>query len=259
MANKIYLTEIVLLTKSYNLQDFKDWMHWHLDICKFDHIQVFDNASTVDIKSVCDSYGDRVTYTYIENVNGYQYLLYNDYVNNHSKSLWVLPIDDDEFLYMKKFTNVNDMIIHYQTKWEDMNKLSIRWKNMFPKDPQADRGDKSLMEFNTEENEIWANLFDGGNKPVKTFCKTTAKFNHTVMNDVNHCHNPLSSDNQNSYMCNGDRLYGSWYYGEGDDDLRLLHYQYKSKKEWVWKCMNRKPPCGGYDYMKFVNIPTKMK
>ena len=54
MMNKKYLTEVVLLTKSYNLQDFKDWMHWHLDIIGFDCAHIFDNESSVDIKSVCD-------------------------------------------------------------------------------------------------------------------------------------------------------------------------------------------------------------
>lgn len=58
MSNKCYLTEVVLLTKSYNLQDFEDWMHWHLDIIGFEHCHVFDNESSVDIKSACDSYGD---------------------------------------------------------------------------------------------------------------------------------------------------------------------------------------------------------
>lgn len=101
MSNKCYLTEVVLLTKSYNPQDFKDWMHWHLDMIGFGHCHVFDNESSVDIKSVCDSYGDKVTY---ELVKGWpnQYALYNRYINNESPAWWVLPIDDDKsyWLYM---------------------------------------------------------------------------------------------------------------------------------------------------------------
>lgn len=257
MVDKIYFTEVVLLTKSYSLQDFKDWLHWHIDVLNFHHAKIFDNKSPANIKSICDSYGDRVSYEYIEDTRG-QYPLYDDYINNHSRAWWILPIDDDEYLYMKNFTDVNDMILYYQEKWPSMNKLSIRWKNMFPDDPHAERK-VSLQEFCKNANEKWAELFDGGNKPVKTFVNTRIKINHKVAQPINHAHNPLSSDNQNSYMCNGDRLYGSWYYGKGDDDLRLLHYQYKSEKEWIWKCMNRKPPCGGYDYRQFINIPTKMK
>lgn len=257
MSNKCYLTEVVLLTKSYNLQDFKDWLHWHLDIIGFDHCHVFDNESLVDIKSVCDSYGDKVTY---ELVKGWpnQYALYNRYINNESPAWWVLPIDDDEYLWMKDFTNVNDMILFYQDKWKDMTKLSIRWKNMFPKDPLADRGNKSLIEFNSEENEKWANLFDGGNKPVKTFVNTRHKFNYSVAN--RQTHNPI--DDRKSYLCNGDRLVGNWYYGSGDNELKLLHFQFKSNKEWQWKCENRRRVSmkDSIGYNKFrKNIVEKMK
>ena len=53
MVEKKFFTEVVLLTKSYNLQDFKDWMHWHMDIIGFQRCHVFDNESSVDIKSEC--------------------------------------------------------------------------------------------------------------------------------------------------------------------------------------------------------------
>ncbi|MCF0126371.1 MAG: glycosyltransferase family 2 protein [Clostridia bacterium] len=233
---KTKMTEVVLLTKSYNLQDFKDWLHWHLDIIGFDCCHVFDNESSVDIKTVCDSYGDRVTY---ELVKGWvrQYDLYNRYVNTQARAYWVLPIDDDEFLYMKNFTNVNEMLMYYQDKWKDMNKLSIRWKNMFPDDPKADRGDKSLQEFCKNENEEWAKLFAAGNTVIKTFVKTSGPIVYDERS--NQTHNPIAG-NRASYLCNGERLVGNWYRGPAtDDDVKLYHYQYKSAKEWDWKCKNR--------------------
>lgn len=233
---KKYLTEVVLLTKSYNLQDFKDWLHWHLDIIGFEHCHVFDNESSVDIKSVCDAYGEKVSY---ELVKGWakQYDLYNRYINNESSAWWVLPIDDDEFLWMKNFDNVNEMILHYQDKWKDMNKLSIRWLNMFPEEPLAERNNRSLMDFCTNSNETWANFFDGGNKPVKTFVRTTNRIIYSEK--TAETHNPIN-DNKMSYLCNGQRLKWNWYKGpSNDNDLKLLHFQYKSAKEWLWKCKNR--------------------
>lgn len=257
---KSKFTEVIVLTKSYNLQDFKDWLHWHLDIIGFDHCHVFDNESSVDIKSICDSYGDRVSYELIKGLP-LQYDNYNRYINNESQAWWVLPIDDDEYLWMKNFTNVNDMIMFYQDKWPDMNKLSIRWKNMFPDDPHAKRENKSLMEFCKNDNQTWADLFDGGNKPVKTFVKTTNKVNHSI--DLsNQTHNPIT-DGSKSYICNGDRLFGNWYYGTNDDDLKILHYQFKSEDEWNWKCLNRKPGCTTdkftYTYKQFYGIADKMR
>ncbi len=42
-------------------------------------------------------------------------------------------------------------------------------------------------------------------------------------------------------MCNGERINYNWYFGpDTDDDLKILHFQYKSKDEWIWKCKNRK-------------------
>lgn len=235
--NKKYLTEVVLLTKSYNLQDFKDWLHWHLDIIGFDCAHIFDNESSVDIKSICDEYGDKVTYEKIEGWPN-QYALYNRYINNESPAWWVLPIDDDEFLYMKNFTKVNKMILHYQTKWPDMCKLSIRWENKFPKNPLDSRKTKSLLEFCTISNEKWAKLFDGGNKPVKTFVKTSYNIFYDLT--TGQTHNPII-ENKLSYMCNGNLLKGNWYIGpDTDTDLKLLHFQFKSKEEWIWKCRNRK-------------------
>jgi hypothetical protein len=235
MVEKKFFTEVVLLTKSYNLQDFKDWMHWHLDIIGFQRCHVFDNESSVDIKSVCDGYGDRVTY---ELVKGWpnQYALYNRYINNESPAWWVLPIDDDEFLWMKSFTNVNQMLLHYQRKWSDMNKLSVRWENKFPKNPNARRGTMSLMDFNPVTNEQWATLFDGGNKPVKTFVNTLQPVSYDIV--TGETHNPRNG--VASYLCNGARLNGNWYYGIQDDyELKILHYQYKSMEEWIKKCISR--------------------
>ncbi len=235
MNKKIYLTEILLLIKCRNPKDFIDWIEYHLKL-KFNHIVVLDNESPFDIKSICEKYN--LEYHYIEGFPN-QYKLYNEYVNN-SKSWWVLPIDDDEYLYMKNFNDVNDMILYYQDKWEDMNKLSIRWKNMFPENANDERGEKSLLEFCTNSNEKWAKLFDGGNKPIKTFVKTTQKIFYDLPNK--HTHVPVTTETKDdAYMCNGERINCNWYFGpDTDDDLKILHFQYKSKDEWIWKCKNRK-------------------
>lgn len=233
---KIYFTEVVLITKSYNLQDFKDWLHWHLDIIGFDHAHIFDNESSVDIKTVCDSYGDKVSY---EKIIGWpnQYALYNRYINNESKAWWVLPIDDDEYLWMKNFTDVNDMIMFYQEKWKDMTKLSIRWKNMFPDNVEDERNGQSLMDFCKNSNEEWTKHMEGGNLPIKTFVRTSSKIYYSL--ETAETHNPVNGSL--SYMCNGIKVKGNWFKTGpfNDDELKLLHYQFKSKKEWIWKCNNR--------------------
>lgn len=242
---KTKFTEVVLLTKSYNLQDFKDWLHWHLDIIGFDCCHIFDNESSVDIKSVCNSYGDRVTY---ELVKGWpnQYALYNRYINNESSAWWVLPIDDDEFLYVsdKYHNNVNEMLMNVSIQHKDWNKICVGWRNLFPKEYIEERTNPHLIlnatGWSDEASEIWQN----GNRPVKTFVKTTQKYEYS--DRLNHCtHDPLI----NGIVKWGNTLDGnivnhSWQLKPTSNnvDIMLYHYQFKSNKEWIEKCLNRKSP-----------------
>lgn len=248
---KIYLTEIILLTKSYNLQDFKDWLKWHLDILHFDHIVVFDNESEVDIKSECEK-DKRIEYHLIQGWPD-QYNLYNRYINNESKSWWVLPIDDDEFLYISEKYNhdVDTMILELQDKWNDMNKFSVCWVNMFSPTFIETR-DKSLLDTCTSYsyeickklNRIWRQ----DNSWVKTFTKTTKKwwwaFDDKNMG-VNSGHNPTLQNNEKSksYLINGDILINEQPKTHKEfinTDCFLAHFQYKSNEEWCNKCKNRK-------------------
>ena len=239
---KTKLTEVVLLTKSYNLQDFKDWMHWHLDIIGFDCCHVFDNESSVDIKSVCDSYGDRVTY---ELVKGWpnQYALYNRYINNESPAWWVLPIDDDEFLYISdKYNNdVDDLMLNVFEEHKDWNKLCVGWRNLFPKEFTEERTNEHLILNATGWSDQASMIWQVGNLPVKTFVKTTQKYEWS--DRIGHStHDPLV----NGRYAPGKTLYGievrnSWQVRPTPDnsDVILYHYQFRCNREWKYKCTKR--------------------
>ena len=240
---KTKLTEVVLLTKSYNLQDFKDWLHWHLNIIGFDHCHVFDNESLVDIKSVCDFYGDRVSY---ELVKGWpnQYSLYNRYINNVSQAWWVFPTDDDEFLYIsdKYKNNVNEMILSTIEIHKDWNKICIGWKNLFPKEYIEERINEHLILNATGWSDQASEIWQAGNRPVKTFIKTTQKYEWS--DRLGHStHDPII----NGKYAPGKTLYGtevknSWQVKPtpNNADVILYHYQFRSNKEWIYKCTKRK-------------------
>lgn len=242
---KTKFTEVVLLTKSYNLQDFKDWLHWHLDIIGFDCCHIFDNESSVDIKSVCDSYGDRVTYELIKGWPN-QYSLYNRYINNESPAWWVLPIDDDEFLYVgdKYHNKVNEMILTLQDKWKDMVKLSIGWRNMFPMEYTVNRT-KSLIENATGwSNEVCQKIYPlwrQDNRWIKTFTKTVTNKWYWGL-PYNGGHNPtIGNGSVKSRTIDGRFLTGDFIMPCcNTDDLFIAHFQYKSNDEWVMKCTKRK-------------------
>ena len=247
MVQKKFFTEVVLLTKSYNLQDFKDWMHWHLDIIGFQRCHIFDNESSVDIKSVCKSYGDRVTY---ELVKGWpnQYALYNRYINNESPAWWVLPIDDDEFLYVsgRYKNNINVALLKLQQRFPDMMKLSMSWKNMFPLTFTKTRT-TSLIENATG----WSNIVS---ESLFNEWRQDNRWIKTLVNTVHHWfwgrphnggHNPSEYGTNNaivSYMADGTVIRNCSdvvYPPKNELDLFIAHYQFKSDDEWKMKCANR--------------------
>lgn len=241
---KKYLTEVVLLTKSYNLQDFKDWLKWHLEIVGFDHCHVFDNESSVDIKSVCDSYKDKISY---EKIIGWpdQYSLYNRYINNESKAWWVLPIDDDEFLYVsdKYKNNIKNVILDVSKSQKDRCKICVGWRNLFPEKYIENRQNEHLIlnafGWSDKISEIW----QAGNRPVKTIVKTTKKFEWS--DRIGHStHDPLVNGEYNPGKTIDDKeVKNSWQLTPTDEksDLILYHYQYKSNSEWIAKCSKGSP------------------
>lgn len=257
--NKIYLTEVVLLTKSYNLQDFKDWLHWHLDIVGFNHAHIFDNESSVDIKSVCESYGDRVSY---ELIKGWpdQYNLYNRYINNESKAWWVLPIDDDEFLYVSdKFeNNVNNIIMDLSVNRKDWNKVSVGWRNLFPKEYTEERTNEHIVLNSTGWSDISSEIWQCGNRPVKTFVKTTKKYEWS--DRIGHStHDPLvEGQYKPARTIDNKEVRNSWQLTptNGNADMILYHYQFRCNKEWYYKCTKRKSAATKIDWK---NHPEKYR
>lgn len=261
MTNKDKLTEVLLLTKSYNLQDFKDWLHWHLDIIGFDSCHVIDNESSVDIKSICDSYGDKVTYEFVKGWPN-QYVKYNEYVNTKSSAWWVLPIDDDEFLYVsdKYNNNINEFILSSEfLKNNKTHKLCIGWRNLFPKKYTVNRNNEHLiLNANGWSNEA-SNIWQMGNRPVKTMLLTTRHYDHASIRGVNaNTHNPVViGSNERGLTLNNEYIQFNLQQKptKGTEDLILYHYQFKSDSEWKWKCKNRKSPGGTWN----KNFPNKFK
>ena len=256
--NKQYLTEVVLLTKTYFLQDFKDWLHWHLDVVKFDHCHVFDNESFVDVKSVCDSYGDKVSY---EKIIGWpdQYKLYARYINNESPAWWVLPIDDDEYLYVSdKYENNIDKFITENEfiKVNHVNKLCIGWRNLFPEKFIEKRQNVHAVLNATGWSDEACNIWQNGNEPVKTMVKTVNKYEWADKDFKHKTHNPFTiGKDEKSYTLNGEEIEHCKQAQptKGTENLILYHYQYKSNEEWIYKCKYRRSP-GAKHFFK--NYPT---
>ena len=233
-----------------------------MDIIGFQRCHVFDNESSVDIKTECQKYGERVTY---ELVKGWpnQYALYNRYINNESPAWWVLPIDDDEFLYVSKRYGhrVNNCILDTTLKHPDWCKVCVGWRNLFPEKFTEERVNPHLVlnatAWSNEASEIW----QCGNRPVKTFVHLAYHYDWADRNNQHRTHNPfVIGCDKPGYTLNNEAIVGSWQVKPtiGNEDLILYHYQFKCNTEWKMKCENRKSP-GAISFNKnFPQLYTKL-
>jgi hypothetical protein len=144
---------LVLLTKTSNLEDLKEWLEWHLNVCKFSRIHVVDNDSIAGTRELCLSY-ENVTYEFVSGRVS-QYTVYNriakQFQSEGSKD-WIAFLDDDEYLKFDstKYSSVQDVIKYYSSKITNLRLLAVRWKFKWPKDPFAVRN-KPRMAYCTEE------------------------------------------------------------------------------------------------------------
>ncbi|WP_405325805.1 glycosyltransferase family 2 protein [Fibrobacter sp.] len=257
---KTLFTEVVLVTKVYLITDFIDWMHWYLNVLKFNHVHVFDNESVVSIEPICNAYGDRCSY---EKIVGWpnQYALYNDYINHRSKAWWCFPIDDDEFLYIDEAYqhDINYFMFAYSKAHPDYNKICVGWRNMFPAKYIESRTNKHLLLNSTGWSNTASNIWQCGNRPVKSILNTTYQYLHGTYNGVIRTHNPITIGKDNdAFTLNNEMLSDNLQASptRGDEPLILYHYQFKSNQEWVYKCIKRRSAAST---LNWKNHPEKYK
>lgn len=234
-----YKTEAILLTKYLNEKDLTEWLDHHINYCKFEHIQVFDNESNYDVKSICEKYPN-VDYELVEG-KARQYKIYNDYIENHCKAKWVMPIDDDEYLtFSDEFGSIYDAISYYENKFPHMNMLAVRWKHLFPKKFHTERTGK-VLEYCTEENPELAKTFMHlGDGTVKTIVKRYGKIHYeeTCENPAGG-HVPKNSTFYGALLSNGQSVTGCGILEAPkeleDEKIRLIHCRYKGYTEYKEK------------------------
>ena len=234
-----FKTEAILLTKYLNRADLIEWLDHHLMKVKFDHIHVFDNESSYDVKDVCNMYGDRVSYQKVYG-QARQYRLYDAYINNVSAAEWVMPIDDDEYLDIGDFDSVYDAIRYYQQKLPHMMVLGVRWKHLFPDKFHSERTGRVLDYCKVENSQLAKTFMHLGDTTVKCLVKRYGNIHYeeTWENPAGG-HVPKHTCFCGAVMCDGRAVLGcgipncpeTLY----DERIRLLHCRYKGYSDWVEK------------------------
>ena len=269
---KKYTSELLLLIKTNNANDFATWLDWHLNYIKVDHIAIYDNESPIAIERMIKKYGDKISYTKVYGTP-HQADIYTDHIAHVSEAQFVLPIDDDEFIY-----SALDFNSYLQST--KPNKLALNEILFIPHKPIEKRHNKNI--FDTCDSFVIGNIRE--NREVKTIVNTDCShyyfdvktyidshpspwhdghpdwvdikisedvpmeidrgtdFNYTLAGNV---HNPLSITPQGDFIWAKDMFLNDVYgfmscQVNVPTEIFIAHMKVRSKEEWDWKCKVRK-------------------
>lgn len=126
---KKYFSEFILITYCSNIYNLIYWLDWHLNIINFEHgIVIINNTINETDKKMLEQFYNKIELIIKpDRIN--QSAIYTEYVNK-SKSYWVLPIDDDEYLYIsdKYEHDINKLLFVQTNKDKDtFYKYAFNW------------------------------------------------------------------------------------------------------------------------------------
>ncbi len=269
---KKYVSELLLLIKTNNEQDFITWMNWHLFKIGIDHISIYDNESEIPIERLIKQYGDHVSYYRVEG-RPHQAEIYTKHIAEVSEAQYVLPIDDDEYIFAD--INFND----YLTSMEPA-KLALHSILMVPEKPLEKRPDKPVFEIcdhlvnadvreNREVKTVVNTNYSHYYFDVKTYeeghpssvyvgipdwidmpmtpdkdlpADRGTDFNFSIAGTV---HNPVTKTADGQYIWAKDMHMQDVYgflsnHPNVPSEIFIAHTKIRSKEEWDWKCKVRK-------------------
>lgn len=217
-------SEVILFVKTDRYFDLIEWINYYNKI-GFDHIVIYDNESSINIRNICKSYN--IEYHKITGFINQSALMKEHY--NNTLADWIYFADLDEFLWFdqKKYKNINDAITK---KSEELNTdiIGIYWikiSNYRAIKSRADSADttqiKTFKYINPLfEHESWLKLIYKTNKQIDNFNVhyiTPYNLIKTVSN-------------------NTDFIIKKYNYL--NDDFLIYHYFFRSYDEYYYKLFN---------------------
>jgi hypothetical protein len=189
----------------------KEWID-HYKKLGFDQIYLYENNYRSNIndssmlKIPCDG----------ECKQGYAY---NHFIQNHSSSYnWAAFFDIDEFLVLKKHSNIKDFIYEYGF---DAHSLAINWIFF---------GNNFIEDYDPSNNSL-INRFKMRQKKVNEHIKSIIKLEPNISMINPHHANVQWKDT------NGNFGTGPFNHNGTDDVVQLNHYVCKTKHEYMEKVM----------------------
>jgi hypothetical protein len=200
---------IICIAKNED-QYIEEWSNYHLKL-GFDDIVIYQN-----------NWKCKLEHPNIKLVNfpgnHVQMEAYNDFIKNHKNDYdWAAFIDCDEFIHLKKHSNIKEFISEYHNDFG----ISMNWY-MFG-------SNNKLVRDNENKNSL-IKQFILRDKDVNRHIKTL--LNLKSESKMSFPHNPT-----NKLMdTNGKFFYGPFNENGPTDVVQLNHYYYKTYEDWLILC-----------------------
>ena len=185
----------------------KEWLDYNEKL-GFDKVIMFHNDWRTDIehpillKRICDGPSIQVP-------------LYNQIILDNKEYDWLVFIDCDEFIVLKKHNNIKELIEEYKDK---TNVIGLNWVVF-----------GSLGKVSREQNSL-IKSFKMRNKGTNEHVKVIVKGNSGEM--MMYPHNTHGS----AMDTNGNYFNGPFNHGGPMDVAYINHYHSKTKEDWDLRC-----------------------
>lgn len=196
----------------------QEWITYHKKI-GFDDIFIYQNDWRCDVN-------EENVYKFVLDGHNTQPKCYNIFIKEYKNEYdWAAFLDVDEFLVLKKHTNVKEFINDYIL----YPSIGINWVLFGNNNLEESVSDYSMIERFTKRQE-----------KVNSHIKSIVNLKNTVIMNI-HC--PVNIHNVD---CNHNKFFGP-FNPKGDDGIaQINHYFCKTRREWIEKIGRGRPDTTNY-------------
>ena len=220
--------KISIMTNIKDELDLQEWICYYIYILKFDYIFIYDNGSENSVHDLVNKYfQDIKEKIYVIYFPGRQIkpkarLHYNK--NYLHLSDWTLFIDGDEYLCLKGHEDIHEFI--NQDIFIGVEQIAFNWLLVGSEKKLYREENKLLIERFT-------NCLDHNrNNLIKVLVKNIS----IIKNNYIHPHYLITKNNTIVDIFGNKIKLCQWNNFIPEYNSFILHYHFKSKEEWIYKC-----------------------
>ena len=213
---KVVIVAIAKMEEDY----IEEWVKYHLHI-GFDEIFLYDNEDKPFYEEFLKKYSDKLKVIHLPGNNyskGVQYVALDDFIEKHmlnNNITHVAHIDIDEFIVLKKHSNIKEFIGEYIKG--DCAGIGMNWR-LFGDSGHATQTENSVLNRFTKTQII-------GNEHIKTI------FDIKYFKRFYQCHSIETTAGYTIQSTDGNIIKGAFNKNPNLDIIQLNHYKCKTFEE----------------------------